>query len=97
MGKKLGEDLKIRSYVVLAIFIKAAVIFLIVTALFPGCNKGGAETSAPAAPSTAVNQPAVGVPEIERGKTVLWRIARFATERREWATDRPALACLRGL
>ncbi|HAQ05794.1 MAG: Cytochrome c class I [Candidatus Azambacteria bacterium GW2011_GWB2_46_37] len=70
MGKKLGEDFKIRSYVVLAIFIKAAVIFLIVTALFPGCNKGGAETSAPAAPSTAVNQPAVGVPEIERGKTV---------------------------
>lgn len=70
MGKKLGEDLKIRSYVVLAIFIKAAVIFLIVTALFPGCNDGGAETSAPTAPSATVNQPVARVSEIEHGKAV---------------------------
>lgn len=70
MGKKLGEDLKIRSYVVLALFIKTAIVFLIATALFSGCGKGGAETSAPTAPSTAVNQPAPRVPEIERGKTI---------------------------
>lgn len=69
MGKKAGEDLKIRLTVVLGLFVKTIILFIVVTALFSGCKDSGTETSAPTAPPV-VSQPAPAAPEIGRGKVV---------------------------